>query len=105
MGESAFEFFRATFYRFLELWDAHAADVADAPTVLAVGDLHVANYGTWRDSEGRLIWGINDFDEVYPLPYTLDLVRLAASAHLATEASHLAIEEADACDSILLGYN
>ena len=31
--------------------------------VLAVGDLHVENFGTWRDTEGRLIWGINDFDE------------------------------------------
>ena len=30
---------------------------------LSVGDLHVENFGTWRDSEGRLIWGINDFDE------------------------------------------
>jgi len=31
--------------------------------VLAVGDLHVENFGTWRDAEGRLIWGVNDFDE------------------------------------------
>ena len=25
-----------------------------APPVLAVGDLHVENFGTWRDAEGRL---------------------------------------------------
>ena len=36
------------------------------PAVLAVGDLHTENFGTWRDAEGRLIWGINDFDEAFP---------------------------------------
>jgi len=36
--------------------------------VLAVGDLHVENFGTWRDAEGRLIWGVNDFDEAWRLP-------------------------------------
>lgn len=104
MRHTGFEFLRATFYRFLQLWKAHAGAVARAPKVLAVGDLHVANFGTWRDVESRLIWGINDFDELYPLPYTLDLVRLALSAHLATDESHLAIAAADACDSILAGY-
>ena len=55
--------------------------------MLGVGDLHVENFGTWRDIEGRLVWGINDFDEVWRLPYTVDLVRLAASAHLAIKSS------------------
>ena len=50
---------------------------------LAIGDLHVENFGTWRDKEGRLIWGVDDFDEAYSLPYTHDLVRLAASAEIA----------------------
>ena len=58
---------------------------AFAPQVLAVGDLHTENFGTWRDGEGRLVWGINDFDEVAVMPYTLDLVRLAASARMAIE--------------------
>ena len=39
-----------------------------------VGDLHVENYGTWRDAEGRLVCGNNDFDETCPLPYTNDVV-------------------------------
>jgi hypothetical protein len=64
----------------------------------------VANFGTWRDVEGRLIWGINDFDEAFPLPYTIDLVRLAVSAHIAADESHLAIESGDACEAILGGY-
>jgi hypothetical protein len=72
--------------------------------VLAVGDLHVENFGTWRDAEGRLVWGINDFDEAYPLPYTVDLVRLAASARLAIKEESLALDVDQACDAILKGY-
>src|SRR5215831_7508238 len=59
MAQSAFPFFRATFYRWLQLWPHVCDGDAKAPAVLAVGDLHVENFGTWRDAEGRLIWGIN----------------------------------------------
>lgn len=69
-----------------------------------MGDLHVENFGTWRDSEGRLIWGVNDFDEANPLPYTNDLVRLAASAEIADATQDLSIKPKDACDAILTGY-
>ncbi len=104
MHHSPFEFFRGTFYRWMQLWGEVCADLNKAPRLLAVGDLHVENFGTWRDVEGRLIWGCNDFDEADTLPYTLDLVRLAASAHLATEADHLAIHRRDASDAVLEGY-
>jgi hypothetical protein len=89
MAQDVFPFFRATFYRWMQLWPKVCADAARAPHVLAVGDLHVENFGTWRDVEGRLVWGINDFDEVYELPYTIDLVRLAASAHIAIREARL----------------
>jgi hypothetical protein len=104
MAQDLFPFFRSTFYRWMQLWPKVCADVAGAPHVLAVGDLHVENFGTWRDIEGRLVWGINDFDEVYDLPYTIDLVRLAASAHIAIRESRLQILAKDACDAILTGY-
>jgi uncharacterized protein (DUF2252 family) len=104
MAEDVFPFLRATFYRWMQLWPKVCADEARAPRVLAVGDLHVENFGTWRDIEGRLVWGINDFDEVYELPYTIDLVRLAASAHIAIREARLAIAAKDACDAILAGY-
>jgi len=96
---SPFEFFRATFYRWAQWWpavceeighDGHRGPGLDgAPQVLGVGDLHVENFGTWRDAEGRLAWGINDFDEACVLPYTHDLVRLASSARFAIEDRHL----------------
>jgi hypothetical protein len=79
-------------------------NLANGPHVLAVGDLHVENFGTWRDVEGRLIWGVNDFDEAHPMAYANDLVRLAASAHLASEAGHLSLKHNDICDSVLEGY-
>jgi uncharacterized protein (DUF2252 family) len=69
-----------------------------------VGDLHVENFGTWRDLDGRLIWGVNDFDEAFPMPYTNDLVRLATSAHIAIREDHLSIRRREACDAILEGY-
>lgn len=105
MALNVFCFFRATFYRWMQLWPKTCPDLLDMPTVLAVGDLHVENFGTWRDREGRLIWGVNDFDEAFPLPWTLDLVRLATSAHLAVQSEHLSLGRKRACDSILAGYN
>ena len=102
MAQGIFPFFRATFYRWAEIWPALCPDLAAAPTVLAVGDLHVENFGTWRDADGRLVWGVNDFDEAYPLPYTNDLLRLASSAQLAS--AQLAISLKDACAAILAGY-
>jgi hypothetical protein len=104
MKRDAFSFLRATFYRWMQVWPAVCADIVTAPVLQAIGDLHVENFGTWRDREGRLIWGINDFDEVYPLPYTNDLVRLAVSANVAIETKHLSIKPKDAYDAILTGY-
>jgi hypothetical protein len=105
MAESPFPFLRATFYRWVERWPEVCPELAAAPAVLSVGDLHIENFGTWRDTEGRLIWGINDFDEAWPMAYTNDLVRLAASAILAIEGNHLSLDPQDACDAILAGYS
>ena len=105
MAESSFSFLRATFYRWVQRWPEVCPELAAAPVVLGVGDLHVENFGTWRDAEGRLAWGINDFDEAWPLPYTNDLVRLAASALLAARENHLALDPDDACTAILEGYS
>jgi uncharacterized protein (DUF2252 family) len=104
MTGNAFSFLRATFYRWAQLWPELCRELADAPAVLAVGDLHVENFGTWRDAEGRLIWGVNDFDETVTLPYTQDLVRLATSALLAIGESELSLPARGACNSIVKGY-
>jgi hypothetical protein len=104
MAENADAFMRATYYRWAQVWPELCPDLAHAPAVLAVGDLHVENFGTWRDSEGRLVWGINDFDEAYHLPYTNDLARLATSAAMALSTEQLALSLKSACDALLAGY-
>ncbi|CAN5257586.1 hypothetical protein BH10PSE13_BH10PSE13_23780 [soil metagenome] len=82
MRDTPFRFLRATYWRWAETILDLCPDLADAPAVLAIGDTHVENFGTWRDVEGRIVWGANDFDEAAEMPYPLDLVRLATSAML-----------------------
>lgn len=105
MKETPFGFLRGTFYRWAQLWPSVCAHLSNAPRVLAVGDLHVNSFGTWRDAEGRLCWGVDDFDEAYPLAYTNDLVRLAASLKIVIDAEGPSIKLKDGCDAILQGYS
>jgi Uncharacterized protein conserved in bacteria (DUF2252) len=104
MREDPFLFFRGTFYRWAQLWPDVCPDLRTAPKVLAVGDLHVGSFGTWRDEEGRMSWGVDDFDESFLLPYTNDLVRLTASVKMGIDAEKLTIRLKDACDAIVEGY-
>jgi hypothetical protein len=104
MNAAVFPFLRATYYRWAQIWPEVCPELAKGPQVLAVGDLHVENFGTWRDIEGRLIWGVNDFDEAHPISFANDLVRLAVSAHLASEAGHIRLKGKDICNAILEGY-
>jgi len=104
MAADTFSFLRASFYRWAQLWPEELPELADAPRVMAVGDLHVESFGTWRDVEGRLVWGINEFDEATNLPYTLDLVRLATSAGLAAAEGQLNLDLKEACAAVVAGY-
>ncbi len=104
MRESPFVFLRGTFYRWSQQWPSLGNELTAAPPVLSVGDLHIENFGTWRDTEGRLVWGVNDVDECCTLPYTNDLVRLATSACLAVRATHFSLSTATICEAILEGY-
>lgn len=101
MRESAFVFLRGTYWRWAEIVRELFPSAARAPVALAVGDIHLENFGTWRDIDGRLVWGVNDFDEAAHMPYVEDLVRLATSAALSADASKPDLE---VCDAILAGY-
>lgn len=101
MRKNAFIFLRATYFRWARRIETICPALRSAPRVLSVGDTHTENYGTWRDLEGRLVWGINDFDEAAVIPYPLDLVRLATSARLAQD---MAIDSREAAAVILEGY-
>lgn len=86
MAASAFAFYRGTaclFYADLER-EQNGGPYLDERTgrVWIHGDLHAENFGTYMDSQGRLIFNVNDFDEAYVGPFTWDLKRFAASVAL-----------------------
>ena len=104
MRSDLFLFFRGTFFRWAQRWPEICPDLTRAPKVIAVGDLHVNSFGTWRDAEGRMAWGVDDFDDAYPLPYTSDLVRLATSLKIVNDLGDLNIKLKTGCEIILESY-
>ncbi|MFK0162700.1 DUF2252 family protein [Rhizobium sp. NPDC090279] len=102
MKADSFSFLRGTYWRWAETMLDICPDLRNAPQPLAIGDTHLENFGTWRDEEGRLVWGANDFDEAAVMPYALDLVRLATSAMLARGEDGPTPRVVT--DSILAGY-
>jgi hypothetical protein len=101
MKTSAFMFLRATYFRWAKKIGAWCPELMDAPQVLCVGDLHLENFGTWRDADGRFVWGVNDFDEAAVMPCVLDLVRLAASIRIAPDR---AVDNRKAAAVLTRGY-
>jgi hypothetical protein len=106
MASGPLPFLRATFYRWIQRWRKECAGLhgRDEDALVAVGDLHVENFGIWRDSRNRLVWGINDFDEACQLPFTFDLVRLATSIVLAAEAVEIEAPSDKVADLLVAGY-
>jgi hypothetical protein len=106
MASCVFPFLRASFYRWVQRWRKECSDLheRDEDVLLAVGDLHVENFGIWRDSRERLVWGVNDFDEACQLPFTIDLVRLATSIILAAEAARIEAPMDKVTEFLIAGY-
>jgi uncharacterized protein (DUF2252 family) len=88
MAMDPFAFYRGTACLFY-------ADVTSGPTlgdddwvdersgrIWIHGDLHAENFGTYMNSDGRLVFDVNDFDEAYIGHFTWDLQRFAASMAL-----------------------
>jgi hypothetical protein len=102
MAASPFAFLRASYPVWLDRFGADPA--GSAPEVaLGAGDLHVENFGTWLARDGEA-FGVNDYDEAGPVPFTNDLVRLAASAILAAKDGHLHLSAADIAAQLIRGY-
>lgn len=104
MAAAIFPFLRATYFRWAQIWVESVGSLAGALPVLAVGDLHAENFGTWRDAEGRLVWGVNDLDETAELPFTFDLTRLAVSAVFANAHHGLGATRPQLIGALLDGY-
>lgn len=97
-------FLRGTYYLWAKRYPAILPELQNTQKVNSVGDLHVGNFGTWKDARGRRAWGINDFDEAALLPYTNDLVRLLVSAKLLKGQSDFSIGLKEASNLVLAGY-
>jgi uncharacterized protein (DUF2252 family) len=86
MAASPFAFYRGSASLF---YADQAGDYADdsfldqwTSRVWIHGDLHAENFGTYMNSDGRLVFNVNDFDEAYVGPFSWDLKRFAASVAL-----------------------
>src|SRR6185369_15934165 len=101
MRKNVFAFLRATYFRWARTIESVCPELSAAPVVACVGDIHVENFGTWRDADGRLVWGVNDYDEAAFMPYAFDLVRLATSACLSPPAK---ADAAKVVAAVLDGY-
>lgn len=67
-------------------WDlAHCARTD--LTVMANGDAHLANFGLFAGPDRRLVFDLNDFDEVHRGPFEWDVKRLATSVLVAATAN------------------
>jgi hypothetical protein len=101
MHADRMRFLRGTYYLWLARVVDRAPHVLDTARVPLVGDLHVENFGTWRDHKQVRRWGVNDLDELGTGPWLLDLLRLAVSATL---APHIALDDDEVCDTLLEAY-
>jgi uncharacterized protein (DUF2252 family) len=84
MAMDPFAFYRGTaclFYADITKRDDEWADDRSG-RIWIHGDLHAENFGTYMNSDGRLVFDVNDFDEAYIGHYTWDLQRFAASLAL-----------------------
>lgn len=104
MASDPFKFLRGTYYRWAETFPAELPELAKSPLVKSVGDLHVSQFSTWRDSIRRQVWGVNDFDEAGFRPYTNDLVRLVTSAKMLKNEGGLELGMRATAKAVLDGY-
>ena len=84
MAATPFAFYRGSAALFYAVMAEDDDPMAGGKTgrVWIQGDLHAANFGTYMNSEGVLVFDVNDFDEAYVGPFTWDIKRLAASLTL-----------------------
>ncbi|NLE78434.1 MAG: DUF2252 domain-containing protein [Rhodococcus sp.] len=84
MAADPFAFYRGSaciFYNDLRDFDDPWADERTGRAWIH-GDLHLENFGTYMNSEGTLIFDVNDFDEAYVGHFSWDLRRFVASLAL-----------------------
>jgi uncharacterized protein (DUF2252 family) len=96
MAASAFSFYRGSaclFYADMQNGFADNQFLNERTSRVWIhGDLHAENFGTYMNSDGVLVFNVNDFDEAYVGPFMWDLRRLSASIALIGYAKALSDE-------------
>ncbi len=95
-----FAFFRGTaplFYRTLSL----PRSLSAAPKVLACGDLHLENFGSYKGDNRLVYFDLNDFDEACVAPLSYEIVRYLAGILVAAKSLRIARKDAEA---LLAGF-
>jgi uncharacterized protein (DUF2252 family) len=64
-----------------------------APEMTIDGDLHIGNLGTYKNREGKTVWGLNDQDQAGPGSPEWDLIRLSTSLVLLGRENGLSKDE------------
>ena len=87
MAESAFRFYRGS--AFLFYYDTTSLPSpfhtpTDCPTWI-MGDMHIDNFGAFRNERGQIVYDVNDFDEGYVGSYLYDVLRMSVSIALYLE--------------------
>ncbi|MCA9545010.1 MAG: DUF2252 family protein, partial [Myxococcales bacterium] len=112
MASSPYAFFRATLSVFLGdarrpgpgFWPT-AFGSGPATRVLALGDPHLENFGSFENGLGVHTLEINDFDGATFGPYHLDVRRLALGVHVGADQIGLSAADRDAAvQAALDGY-
>ena len=104
MRASPFGFMRGSCHRFYARLPGGAA-MKSAPLVWCCGDLHVANFGSYKGDDRLVRFDLSDFDEAALAPASWDLVRLLASVWIA--AGRKGQDRADIqalCQGLLAAY-
>src|SRR3954451_16118943 len=84
MAADPFAFYRGSACLFYADMTTVEDDWADdrSSRVWIHGDLHAEDFGTYMNSDGRLVFDVNDFDEAYIGHFSWDLRRFVASLAL-----------------------
>lgn len=93
MNTSAYLFYRGTDHLFMKdmaTLPASGYTTTNTGYTWLGGDTHLANFGAQRDSSGKAVFSVDDFDEGYLGQYVWDLRRMAVSAVLAGRENGLA---------------
>jgi uncharacterized protein (DUF2252 family) len=104
MANDVFAFLRGTCHLFYARMPI-ARVTRSAPAAWACGDLHLANFGSYRGDNHLVYFDLNDFDEACLASCTWDLLRLSASVLVGRKALAVGAKDARSlCESLVAAY-